>query len=270
MGAQRSRGSAIGGGAVVCCCDLESQTAKDLLDLTRGDVDTQISPHLRAAQRDCPTLRSASHCINAIALDLAAGTREDELGDAVACQGRNAPISAALKPMGRVGMHAVTLGHAADRCRIEPGGLDQHVLRVFGDHAVEAAHNAGERDRLLCIGNNKIVGRELTVDSVERFQCFACAGTANDDGAAFQQVEIEGDPSSSSRFTTSSGDGPIFTLRTMRAVYRAQPSASSITIGKNAPIALVIPTGGAPLLHAGAERSAVPWSFGSTGFNATL
>ena len=34
---------------------------------------------------------------------------------------------------------------------------------------------------------------------------------------------MEREPSSSRRFTMCSGDGPIFTLRMMRAVYRAQP-----------------------------------------------
>src|SRR5271165_659956 len=64
------------------------------------------------------------------------------------------------------------------------------------------------------------------------------------------------EPSSSKRLAMYSGDGPIFTPRIMRAVYRAQPSASSMMIGKLSPV--VIPSGG-PLL-AGVEGPAFPSS----------
>ena len=94
--------------------------------------------------------------------------------------------------MRSVGVHAVTLGHAANGRRIEPCRLDQHVLRPLGDHRVEAAHDARQRNRLLRVGDHQIVGRELAIDAVERLQYFAGAGAAHDDRAAFQQVEIEG------------------------------------------------------------------------------
>ena len=57
---------------------------------------------------------------------------------------------------------------------------------------VEAAHHAGERDRLLRVGDDEIFGRELAVDTVERLQRFACAGAADDDRAALEQIKIEG------------------------------------------------------------------------------
>src|SRR5215471_4786920 len=62
------------------------------------------------------------------------------------------------------------------------------------------------------------------------------------------------DPSSSRRLEMYSGDGPIFTPRMMRAVYRAQPSASSMTIGKSP----VILSEGVALFDAGVEGPAVP------------
>ena len=137
-------------------------------------------------------LQLAGDGIDALAVELAAGARKNQFGHAIASQRRDAPIGAALEAMRGVGVHAVALGHAAHRRRIEPRRLDQHVLRLLGDHRVEAAHHARQRDRLLRVGDDQVVGRELAIDAVERLQDFAFAGAAHDDRAAFQQVEIEG------------------------------------------------------------------------------
>ncbi len=51
-------------------------------------------------------------------------------------------------------MNAVAFRHAAHRDRVPPRGFDQDVLRALGDHRVEAAHHAGEADRLFRIGND--------------------------------------------------------------------------------------------------------------------
>ncbi len=169
----------------------ESQAAQDLLDLARRNVDAEISPHLGAAQRDRRAFRGASDCINALALKFAAGALQNQLGYAVAGQRRDAPIGAALEAMRGVGVHAVTLGHGANGCRIEPGRLDEHILRPLSDHGVEAAHHAGERNRFLRIGDNQVFGRQLAVDAVERLQYFASAGAADDDCAALEQIEVE-------------------------------------------------------------------------------
>ena len=94
--------------------------------------------------------------------------------------------------MGGVGVHAVTFGHAADGCRIEPRRLDQDALRRLGDHRIEAAHDAGERDGLFGIRDDEVFGSELALDAIQRLQDFAITRAADDDCATFQQVEIEG------------------------------------------------------------------------------
>ena len=165
---------------------------QDALDLIFVNIDAEIALHLRALQRDRRALQLAGDGIDPLAVQFAAGACENQLGHAIASQRRDAPIGAALEAMRGVGVHAVALGHAADRRRVEPRRLDQHVLRLLGDHGVEAAHHAGQRDRLLRVGDDQVVGRELAVDAVERLQHFAFARAAHDDRAAFQQVEIEG------------------------------------------------------------------------------
>ena len=157
-----------------------------------ANIDAENAIHLGATQRDGRPLRLARDGIDVLAVQLAASARENQLGHAIAGQRRDAPIGAALEAMRSVGVHAVALGHAANRRRIEPRRLDEHVLRLLGDHRVEAAHHARQRDRLLRVGNDEVVGRELAVNAVERLQHFTFARAAHDDGAAFQQVEIEG------------------------------------------------------------------------------
>ncbi len=142
-------------------------------------------------QNDGCALRLAGNSIDQFALQFAAGAGENQLGHAIASQRRNAPVSAALEAMRRVGVHEVALGHAAHRRRVEPCRLDEHVLRPLGDHGIEAAHHACQRHRLVPVGNDEVISREPAFDAVEGLEHFAFAGTAHDDGAAFQQVEIE-------------------------------------------------------------------------------
>ena len=125
------------------------------------------------------------------AFELAAGGFENQLGDARAGGGRDADVGAALEAMRGVGVHAVTARGAADGGRIEPGGFDEHVAGFFRDHGIEAAHDAGQRDRLDGVGDDEVVGMEDVVHAVERLQLFARPRAADDDLAAFQQVEIE-------------------------------------------------------------------------------
>ncbi len=137
-------------------------------------------PRLRLTSERCSSdrraLQLAGDCIDRLALQLAAGALQNQFGHAIAGQRCNAPIGAALEAMRGVGVHAVTLGHAANRRRIEPRRLDQHVLRLLGDHGVEAAHDARQRDRLLGVGDDQVVGREFAIDAVERLQHFAVRG----------------------------------------------------------------------------------------------
>ena len=88
-------------------------------------------------------------------------------------------------------MHGVALSGLAHGDRIEPGRLDQDIVRVVRDHCVEATHDSGKSDRLLRIGDDQIFWRQLAVNSVECFQRFPSAGAPNDDLSSLQKIEIE-------------------------------------------------------------------------------
>ena len=144
------------------------------------------------AQRNRVALQFAGDGINALAVQLAPGAGQNQLCYAIAGQRSDAVVGTSLEAVRGVGVHAMSLGHAADGRRVEPRGLDQYVLRLLGDHGVEAAHHAGERDRLLRIGDDEIFGCQLAVDAVESLQDFAFERATHDDRTAFEQVEIEG------------------------------------------------------------------------------
>ena len=78
------------------------------------------------------------------------------------------------------------------RDRIEPRRLDENVLRLLRDHRVEAAHDSGKSHGPIRVRDDQVVGRKLAVNSVQRFERFTLARPANDNLAAFKQIEIEG------------------------------------------------------------------------------
>ena len=116
---------------------------------------------------------------------------EDELRDERRGDGRRVEVRAALEAVGGIGVEAVAAAHAADDGGIEPCGFDENVLRLGRDHGVPAAHDAGEAESFLFVGDDEVVGIEDAFDAVERLQLFAFAGAADDD-AAFDLVEVEG------------------------------------------------------------------------------
>ena len=81
---------------------------------------------------------------------------------------------------------------AANRAGVEPGGLEQHVVRTARDLRLLATHHAGQRHRTLPVGDHQVVGRECAVDAVEGAQCLARLRPPYDDLRIFKQVEIEG------------------------------------------------------------------------------
>jgi len=99
-------------------------------------------------------------------------------------QRRNAPVSARSKRCDA----SVCMRCAWPCCAPSPGRrpcrLDEHVLRPLGDHGVEAAHDTGQRHRLLFVSDDEVPGRELAVHAVERLEHLAFAGAPDDDGAA--------------------------------------------------------------------------------------
>jgi hypothetical protein len=63
---------------------------------------------------------------------------------------------------------AMAAGGAADADGIEPGGFDEDVFRLGGDHGVPAAHDSGEADGFFPVGYYEVVGFEYAFGPVEQ------------------------------------------------------------------------------------------------------
>ena len=68
-----------------------------------------------------------------------------------------------------------------DPGRLEVRGLEQDVGRLVADLGLLAAHDPGERDRALGVGDHEVARLELAVDAVERAQLLARPRPADDD-----------------------------------------------------------------------------------------
>ena len=92
--------------------------------------------------------------------------------------------------MRSVRVQQVAPGAAPHDAGIEPGSFDEDVLRLGRDHCVPAAHDAGETDGFLLVGDDEVIGIERALHSVQSPQLLAFAGAADDD-AALELVEVK-------------------------------------------------------------------------------
>ncbi len=67
---------------------------------------------------------------------------------------------------------------------------DGHGLRT--NLAVGAADDAAEADGIVSVGDDQMLGCELTLDVIQSNQCLAGFGPAYDDGVIFETVIVKG------------------------------------------------------------------------------
>src|SRR5579883_40823 len=159
----------------------ETESLQNAGDIDLADVLSENAFHFAAVQFELGTLDLPANRINEIAFDVPPGCFHNELSDTISCSGCNAVVCAALEAVRGVCVHAEPSCRAAHSCRIKPSGLDEHVLRLLGDHRVEAAHDAGDSDGLYRIGDHKILRGQLSFDAVERLQRFLFASEPHHD-----------------------------------------------------------------------------------------
>ena len=99
-------------------------------------------------------------------------------------------VRATLETMAGVGVQSMPARGASHRHGLEPCRLDEHVLRLRGDHRVPTAHHSGQAQGLHVVGNHQVFGIERAFHAVESLEPLALARAAHDD-AALEFVEIE-------------------------------------------------------------------------------
>ena len=124
--------------------------------------------------------------------DHAAGDLGDEL-QRTACgvQGQFG-AEALVEPDRGLAAEARLLGRTPDVRRVEVRRLEEQVDRRTGDFAVLAAHDAGQGDGLLGVGDDQHVGVELPGLAVDGGDPFVGARAPNDDAVLGEAVVVEG------------------------------------------------------------------------------
>ena len=122
---------------------------------------------------------------------LAARERHQQLGRAL--QRRHLPlrVDPAFKAVRGVGVHAELARLAEQRGRRKKRRLKIDVAGGGGNRGVEPAHDAGQRERFLVVGNHQMLAGQRDLIAVEKAQFFARFGAPHDD-AAGEFIHIEG------------------------------------------------------------------------------
>ena len=171
--------------------DIEAKAAQDARNLRRRNLHAEDAPYLAGGERDARLREGARHHVQLFA-HLAASGFHNQLGYARAGQLRDARVGAALVTMAGVGVHAQAARSAAHAGRIEPGRLNQHVLRAVGNHRRLAAHDSGDGHGLDGVGDDEVFGRQLALHAIERDDGLARLGAAHNDLAALEFVQVKG------------------------------------------------------------------------------
>src|SRR5260370_4873841 len=173
------------------CQHRETETSEDTADLNRAEFLAENSLHLPQIELHRSQIKLAGDHIDHVADEGAAARSEYKLRNPVRRSDGRFEIGAALESVRSVCVNAVPLRHPAHGGRVPPGGFDQDILRLLGDHGVEAAHRAGQSHRFFCVGNDEIFAGKLALYAVQSLQRFAGPSFANHQAASFEQIEIE-------------------------------------------------------------------------------
>ena len=81
---------------------------------------------------------------------------------------------------------------ASNRRLLEVGRFEQHGRGGVGDFRVGAAHDAGQRDGALCVGDHQVLGLQFKLRSVQEFESLSRLRPAHDDPMLAQHLVVEG------------------------------------------------------------------------------
>jgi hypothetical protein len=122
----------------------------------------------------------------------ARGRRLDEqLGRQARGGLREVRVDALLPAVRALGAQAQALGGAEDPGRLEVRSLQQDLGRGLADLGRLAAHDPGQGDGAVGVGDHQVVGLELPLDAIEGADRLARLGPPDDDPPAVQRRQVE-------------------------------------------------------------------------------
>ena len=139
-----------------------------------------------------PAARGARRRRRHVARPAGAGELDHELGREPGGVRREVGVDALLPAVRALGAKRVALGAPEDRAGLEVGGLEEDGGRLLGHLRVEPAHDPGEGDRALAVGDDEVGRVELAQVAVEARELLARPRAPDDDPAARERVEVEG------------------------------------------------------------------------------
>src|SRR5207253_2139239 len=122
----------------------------------------------------------------------AAGQLGDQLGGTVRRRDHAVRIDAALEPVGGGGRQRDALGGAADAGGTEVRRLQEQVRCLRRHLCLSAAHDTGDGDGAIRVGDHQHVGGKGDLGAVDGGDRLAGAGSADDDAALVEGGEVEG------------------------------------------------------------------------------
>src|SRR6185437_13198931 len=97
-----------------------------------------------------------------------------------------------FEPHGGVGAQLDGGGGAANAGSVEIRAFEHHAGGAIADGAMRAADHSGQRDGAASIGNHQVGRIERVFFVVQRVEMLPGGGGADEDGAAAQQIGVEG------------------------------------------------------------------------------
>ncbi len=120
-----------------------------------------------------------------------AGQVQHQAGGVFDGSTRQRRVDATLEAVARIGVQAQLAAAAHDRGRREVRRFQEYSGGGIGDARIEAAHQAGQADRAVSIGNHQEAVVQRSVTAIQQLQAFIGARTTHTD-RALQGAQIVG------------------------------------------------------------------------------
>jgi hypothetical protein len=177
-------------GHVPVLAHVEPETRESLALLVRRDLEARELGGSLRPQPDHGPLRQLALDVD-VAGPARPGQRDDQLRGKPRRVLREVGVYALFPPVGTVGPQAQPLRRLEDRDRLEVRGLEQDIVRLLRDLRLLAAHDPGDRDRALAVGDHEVALVQPAQLPVERPQLLTFVGPPHDDPAAGERREVE-------------------------------------------------------------------------------
>ena len=170
--------------------DVEAERLERVLLLLLVDLDADDPVRAAGAEVDDGRLGQLADLVRGTGPPRA-GQVDQQLRGEPGCVRGQVRVDALLPAVRALGAERVALGAPEDRSRLEVRRLEEDGGRRLRHLGVEPAHDPGEGDRALGVGDHEVGRVELAQVAVQARELLARACAAHDDPASAQRLEVE-------------------------------------------------------------------------------